>query len=238
MPKTHGPSSASPSVTWNSSFAFSVLCAALLSLSGTACGHPVREAPRVTSGDAAARGGCRGADLKLNRIAEACKVREQPKPPPPASSMRVELSPAEASVRSGEKTPVTVKVTNLTSAPMELDMQLGCRAFDISAYREGQDERVDQEYTGGCQATGGICAPGLPVRVTLEPQGSLRVDLTFAAHVLQWDKEGNECVSYLARALPPGRYGLRVQLPFSDPIPGKPQSWESRTVEGSVVVLP
>ena len=43
--------------------------------------------------------------------------------------MRVELSPVEASVRSGEKTAVTVKMTNLTSAPMELDMQLGCLAF-------------------------------------------------------------------------------------------------------------
>jgi hypothetical protein len=151
--------------------------------------------------------------------------------------MRVELSPAEASVRSGEKTTVTVKVTNLTDAPMELDMQLGC-TFEIATYLEGQEERVDEEYSDKCHPTGGVCAPGLPVRVTLEPQGVLRADLTYAAHVLLWDLEGKECVSFLARALPPGRYGIRVWLPFSDPVPGQPQSWESRSVEGSVVVLP
>ncbi len=228
MSMTRGPSS----------IMFSVLCATLLSLSGTACGHRVREAPHVTSGDASARGPCRGADLQLNRIAEACRVKGEPRLPPPASSMRVELSPAEAPVRSGEKRTVTVKMTNLTSAPMELDMRLGCWPFEISVYREGQQERVDQEYAEGCNPMGGVCAPGLPVRVTLEPQGSLRADLTFAAHVLQRDREGNKCVSYLARALPPGRYGLSVRLPFSDPIPGEPQSWEPRTVEGSVVVLP
>jgi hypothetical protein len=155
--------------------------------------------------------------------------------------MRVELSPAETSVRSGEETTVTVKVTNLTDAPMELDMQLGC-TFEIEAYREGQKERADEEYSEECRPTGGptggICVPGLPVRVTLEAHGSLRMNLAFAAQLTRWEGEGLECLSYPGRALPPGRYGIRVRLPFSDPVPGEPQSRNSRSVEGSVVVLP
>ncbi|WNG24140.1 hypothetical protein F0U62_08975 [Cystobacter fuscus] len=133
---------------------------------------------------------------------------------------------------------MTVKMTNLTSAPMELDIPLGCMDFDIAVYREGQKARVDQEYVEECLGMGGICGPVLPVRVTLEPQGTLRANLSLAARVSRWDKKGDGCVSHLAGALPPGRYGLRVQLPFSDPSPEEPESLEPRVVEGPVVVLP
>lgn len=152
--------------------------------------------------------------------------------------MRVELVPAEASVRSGEEVTMSVRMTNLTSAPMELDVTLGCLAFGAAAHNAGKDERADEEYSDECAHMGGLCGRGRPVRVTLEPQGSLTKRIVFAAKVKRLEKEGDECVWHPARALPPGRYLVRVTLPFQDPIPGKPHSVQSRTVAGSVVVVP
>lgn len=236
---TRGPRLLRPFGVWNFRPVSHALCLALPCLLGTACHHDSgHEAPRVTSGTARDRGPCRGTDLSLNALREVCKVPGNPKPSPPASRLRAELSPPELSVRSGGQTTLTVVMTNLENGPLEFDMQLGCGAFDSSVYREGQTERVDQVLNGRCSDTGGVCAPGRAVRVTLEPRGVVRMNLDFDARIVQWDENENRCVDSSERAIPPGRYGLRVQLPFVDPVIEESRSWETRWAEGSVVVLP
>ena len=211
--------------------------AVLLSLSGMACSRPALVGMPVQS-VASDRGPCHGGDLELDRIVDSCTARTAAKPPPPASSLRVELLPAPGSVRSGEETTMSVKMTNLTNTPMELDVTLGCLAFEASAHNASKDDRADEEYSDECAYMGGLCGSGFPVRVTLEAKGSLRKSTVLAAKIKRLEKKGDQCVWHPARALPPGRYVVRVTLPFQDPIPGKPRSVKSRTVEGSVVVVP
>lgn len=238
MPMTRALRAVSPSVTGSAPVVFRALCLALVSLSGAACRHAGHDAPRVMPGSGGEGDPCRGTQLKLNGIAELCEGRARSELPPPVSSLRMELSPSPVVIRSGEETTVTVVMTNLTSAPLDLDLMMGCKPFEQEVYREGEEERVNLETTGGCALTGGICAPGLPVVLILEPHGVLRTDLTFTAHVVRREHVGNQCVTSRARVLPPGRYRLRVQQPFWDPVPGQPQVRKSRWAEAPVVVQP
>ena len=196
-----------------------------------------RATPAPAPPVAAERGPCHGGDLELDRIAQSCMVQTEVRPSPPAASLSVELLPASISVRTADEVTLSVKMTNVTNAPMELDVTLGCFAFEANAYEPGKDQPANAEVSDDCGGLG-LCGTGGPVRVTLEPHGSLSKNVVFTASVNRLEPEGDECAWRPVRGLRPGRYVVRVKLPFHDPVPGKPHESASRTVEGSVVVAP
>lgn len=204
-----------------------------LALCVAACGRPAPAGPALQTGGERP---CAGAELDLDRIVQRCTVKARAQPPPPAAALRLVLVPA--SVRTGEETDLSLTMTNVTDRPMMLDVTLGCAAFEAGARHAGHEERADEEYSEACASMGGLCGSGYPVRVSLKPGGTLHKRVPFAARVRRLEREGKRCVWRPAGALPPGRYVVRVTLPFRDPVPGEPHVVRSRHVEGQVVVLP
>jgi hypothetical protein len=178
---------------------------------------------------------CRGAALELDALTAACAIKGLPKPPPPPASVKVAVDVRPIKVRSGQTGTVGLTLTNVSAAPLELDLSLGCSAFEAWIYRARGTERADQDLGKGGVFNQG-CRRGPTVRVTLEPNGVLRKQVAVVARVKKLKSLGHTVGLVDDRALPPGRYRARVMLPLLDPVTGEEGASKTRTLEVPLVV--
>lgn len=209
-----------------------VLALPVVAACGTARTKSAR-GPATTQPDAgparsAATDPCRGSDLDLDAIATECVVRERRRPAPPAHVLRMELEPAVVTVEPGGQVELFVRMINTGDEPLEVDIALGCTAFTTHVL-DASGRRVD--WRDDCGVGLGLCGTGWPVRVTLEPAGSLRKVVTFIAVTSRLVESGGQCEQAVDGPLAPGEYTLRLISPHVDPIPGRAHEIRPRHVE-------
>ncbi len=185
-----------------------------------------------SSGAAApAHEACRGAEFDFDRAPPACVVPRAELTTPPAGALAVTTVPAPAHVSSGKTGTIALEMRNVSGAPLTLDVDDSCLDFTAEA-ENAAAKSMDTECGGLCGS-----APTM-LRVTLEPNGVLRKRVDFEA--VMRSIKGDACTEKVLGPLPPGRYTLRIFLPWTDPkpIPGNADARASRVFEGPLVVDP
>lgn len=174
---------------------------------------------------------CRGTDFDFDRPPPACVIPHSDLKTPPAGALSVTTVPSPAHVRSGKTGPLAVEMRNVSGAPLTLDVDDSCLAFTAEA-----ENAAARSFDSEC---GGLCASApTMLRVILEPGGVVRKRVDFEA--VMRSVKGDACTEHVLGPLPPGRYTLRVFLPWTDPkpIPGNADARESRVLEAPFVVDP
>jgi hypothetical protein len=174
---------------------------------------------------------CRGTELDFDRPPAACVVPHAELTTPAPGALAVTTVPAPAHVKSGKTGAIALEMRNVSGAPLTLDVDDSCLAFTAEA-ESAAAKSLDSECGGLCGS-----APTM-LRVTLEPNGVLRKRVDFDA--VMRSVKGDACTERVLGPLPPGRYTLRVFLPWTDPAPiaGNADARASRVFEGTVVVDP
>lgn len=192
-----------------------------------ACTH----ASGASGATAPAHEACRGAEFDFDRPPPACVVPHAELTTPPAGALAVSTVPAPAHVPSGKTGPISLELRNVSGAPLTLDVDDACLTFTAEA-ENAAAKSMDSECGGLCGS-----APTM-LRVTLEPNGVLRKRVDFEA--VMRSIKGDACTEKVLGPLPPGRYTLRIFLPWTEPkpIPGNPDARASRVFEGPLVVDP
>ena len=141
------------------------------------------------------------------------------------------MQPVGCCRASPEKRQHSTRIRNVSGAPLPLELDDSCLAFE-SVARSGTASSFETEC-------GGLCARAPnKLRVMLDPGGILQKSIHFVA--VQRRIDGEPCAEKNLGPLPPGRYTLEVTLPWTDPapIPGNEQARASRTFTGSLIVEP
>jgi hypothetical protein len=117
------------------------------------------------------------------RALDSCAARARP--PPPASSLEATVE-MKKTLRPGESVELTLRMTNRTTAPLVLDLNLptSCQyiLFDVATYDE-KGRRADYEYGQGCGVGVLRSCPGRVSRVELEAGGSITKKKPYVALV-------------------------------------------------------
>jgi hypothetical protein len=127
-----------------------------------------------------------------------------------------------------------LEMRNVSAEPLLVDVQDACGTFEATA-SSPEATSFETDCFGLC---GGGPEPHL-LRVTLEPGGVIHKHVKFFAvmtRVVLNDHE--ECTERTMGGLPPGRYDLRITLPWTDPIPDDPAATRPRVVEAALTVTP
>jgi len=179
----------------------------------------------------APRDPCRGAAFDADAPPPACMVQSEHVPRAPAPGALKLRVVEQASVKSGAQATFTIEMQNATSAPIPLDFLDGCMSWDTQA-DDGKHFTFDSEC-------GGLCGTAEQMlRVTLDPGGTVRKEVTLTATMRR--VAGDQCKEQSLGPLPPGKYTMKVTLPWTDPkpIPGNDQARASRVFETPLVVTP
>ena len=190
---------------------------------------PSVPSPAVDAADAGAPAAdpCTGAALDLDDIESQHACRARGKAAPPSRELAIATAPSELRVAPGGHVDFAVVFSNHGSAPLTLDLEVGCGRFTLEAYtRAGQ--RADYINTTCGFGTG--CGRGL-VRVTLAPGGTLKKKLGYDATVTTLD---GSCHEQPGGPLKPGKYELRIQTPAA----GSDKAFDFRLVKTSLTVAP
>ena len=166
---------------------------------------------------------CEGSEFDADDPPRACVAKRRTLADPPHGALEMTVSPSPAIVKSGASATFVLTMKNATGAPLPLELTFGCNAFLAEA---ANDSATTFEVE-----CGGLCGQGQPLRVTLAPQGVVHKRVRLDANMRRID--GKDCVERQLGPLPPGRYTMTIDLPWTDPspIPGNPQARKSRVVE-------
>jgi hypothetical protein len=205
--------------------AAAVVAAALLAAKGGA------EAPLPDA--------CRGKEVDLYRVLaeKACEFEPKPgklAPAPPESALKLEVRPAQLTLRSGEGGAVTVALRNTTAAPMrlELDVSIGVDGFELQIM--SGERRADVKANEHCGQLIGEAFSTRFIAIELAPGGEARARVEVWANV---SVENAKCAS-TPQGMRPGKYELRIASPVADRTGTGITSVRRRTVSGALVVKP
>jgi hypothetical protein len=166
---------------------------------------------------------CVGRSLDLDRIVASgrCFVTDEPRPPPDAAAIGIELSPKKLKVRSGDTGRVTITLRNLTAAPLSLDVQDDCAyGFEPMLFAGNDTFRESPGVAGrSCNR--------ILVRIRLAPRGVARIHVPVSATKTLY-AEGEP--------IDAGAYKLVVNTPFFAPVPGSNDK-ETRQATGELTVV-
>lgn len=166
---------------------------------------------------------CRGQAFDFEDRDVRCVIPYGDFVAPPAQSLAIRTVPSPVVIRSGEERDLTLELRNVSGAPLVVDLDDSCLAFEAVA-----TNATATSFESEC---GGLCGtPTQKLRVTLEPNGVIRKNVRFAAVIRK--VTGDRCENKVHGPLPPGEYRLEVTLPWSDAERGP------RKFEGALRVVP
>lgn len=174
---------------------------------------------------------CRGSRFDADHPDARCLVPHSELLVPPKAALAIRTVPTPAVIHRGLASKFTLEFRNVSGAPLPLELDNSCLAFESVARNE-----TASSFESEC---GGLCVRASnKLRVMLEPGGILQKSVDFVA--VQRRIDGDQCSEKNLGPLPPGRYTLKVTLPWTDPapIPGNAQARAWRTFAGALLVEP
>lgn len=176
---------------------------------------------------------CRGGAIDADQPLPGCVVPRLSLEPP-AEALRIRVRGALPTIRSGGVTSFDLEMQNVSGRMLAFDVGDSLGAFHTEAFNA--TFATFQTECGGL-GIGGLGTRATVVRVHLDPDGTVRKRVWLSATMARIVVKEEKCVAEQLGALPPGNYTLRVQLPWSDPTPGAPNSRTMRFFDAPLVVL-
>jgi hypothetical protein len=188
----------------------SALAVAALGL--VACDRADAPPPRVAAASLSSGvivDACRGAQFDADEVDARCLHHRPNESPPAASALKVAVH-ADSVAKSGNESTLVVEMRNVSGDPLVVDVDNAC-GFEVVASND-QATSYESECTLEC-----VRGPEPRVaRVQLEPDGVIVKKLRFWAIQKRVMSDGHRCTDKSLGTLPPGRYQVKVALPWSD----------------------
>ncbi len=174
---------------------------------------------------------CQGTLLDADHPDPRCLLPNTDLLVPQPSALSIRTIPTPALIRRGQASNLTLIMRNISGAPLTLELDDSCLAFDAVA-RSAKGSSFESDC-------GGLCSRSeKKLRVTLLPGGTIHKAVRL--HAIQRRIVGESCEDQNLGPLLPGRYNLHITLPWSDPapIPGNAQARATRVFQGPLIVEP